>query len=182
MPSSEDKGVRGVIIVWCNRATSMPVPARLKQIADELYAYRNPPKDDAKSLQKWRAFVDSLPPGSIDGQVEIMAAVEHYFYARSQVANGEYSETNMKGMIYGYQLLKRAGLDPRHNKNNPTTPASELQQRWALLGATQGSSDLADDNRRRQREKRALVVPPNFRLPPNFTGALGGKSFDRVRY
>lgn len=111
-----------------------------------------------------------------------MAAVEHYFFARSQVANAEYSVMNMKAFILGYQLAKRLGIDMRHNKSKPTTAASSLQQTWALLGADQGAQDLAEVNSRRRKGGKASLAPPAFRLPPNFTGSFGGVQLDKVRY
>jgi len=182
MSESNDAKVRRVATVWCNRSSTLPIPSRLKEIAEQLYEYRNPPSGDKAMMAKWKAFVDLLPEGSVDDDPEVMAAVEHYFYARSQVATGEYSSLNMKAMVLGYQMLKRAGLDLRHNKNNPTTAPSKLQQQWALLGAAQGEGDLESANALRKENKQQAVQPPRFRLPPNFTGALGGRRLDTIKY
>ncbi|MEO8856312.1 MAG: hypothetical protein ABI343_04915 [Burkholderiaceae bacterium] len=182
MPSSIDDRVRSVATIWCGQPSSLPLGDRLAQIAGQLYRYRNPPTADPSAMTKWTAFFASLPKGSVDPDEEVMAAVEHYFYARSQVANGEYSAMNMKAMVLGYQLLKKAGVDLRHNKNNPTTVPSKLQQQWALTGVAQGTSDLSSGNSDRKRKNQPPLVPPAFRVPPNFTGSLGGTRLDTIKY
>lgn len=182
MSDSRDNEVRSIATVWCSQPTALSIPERLKEIAGQLYVYRNPPTDDVPAIRQWNAFAGSLPPGSVADSNEVMAAVEHYFYARSQVANGEYSATNMRAYVRGYQVAKRVGLDLRHNKSNPTTPPSKLQQHWALMGIDQGVIDLQTANAKRKALKQAPVSPPTFRMPPNFTGALGGKRLDAIRY
>lgn len=168
---SKDDAVRALATAWC--AVSFPgtVPEQLKQIASALYAIRNNKVDLAK-----------IPPSLLSDDEEVTAAVEHYFFARSQVANAEYSVMNMKAFILGYQLAKRLGIDMRHNSTKPTTAPSSLQQTWALLGADQGVQDLKLANAERNKGHKASLSPPTFRLPPNFTGTFGGMELDKVRY
>jgi hypothetical protein len=168
---SKDDEVRRLATAWCSVSFPGAVPEQLKQIAAALYAIRN----DKADLSK-------VPVTLLSKDKEVMAAVEHYFFARSQVATGEYSVMNMKAFIYGYQLAKRLGVDMRHNSKNPTTPPSPLQQAWALLGADQGGQDLEMENAKRKRESKALVTPPTVRLPPDFTGRFRGIRLDKVRY
>lgn len=183
MADSNDDKVRSIVTVWYNQPSTLPIPERLQEIARNLYWYRNPPKkEDKADMEKWTAFVDSLPRGSTDANPEVMAAVEHYFYARSKVATGYYSSKNMKAMIFGYQLLKKFGADLRHNEENPTTPPSKLQQHWALTGATLGTMDLDQANATRKKNKQPTVEPPTFRMHENFTGSLGGKRLDTIKY
>lgn len=171
---SKDEMVRRIATAWCAVPSSGSVPERLKRVASILYAIRNEQLSPSELAQ--------LSDDLLSEDDEVMAAVEHYFYARSQVANAEYSSANMKMFIVGYQLAKLAGIDMRHNKSKPTTPPSQLQQTWALLGADQGKQDLDAANACRAKGGKAIINAPTFRMPPNFTGSFGGVQMDKVRY
>lgn len=171
---SKDNLIRKIATAWCAVPSSGSVPERLKEVATILYAIRNDQLSSAELAQ--------LSGDLLSEDEEVMAVVEHYFYARSQVANAEYSSTNMKMFIIGYQLGKRAGIDMRHNKSNPTTPPSQLQQTWALLGADQGKQDLDAANACRVKGGKATLSAPTFRMPPDFTKSLGGIQLDKLRY
>jgi len=180
---SKDDAVRAIATAWCYMPSGLPAPERLAEIAAIFYLYRNPPTDEnSEEYRRWRTYFDNLPAGTLSADDEVVAAVEHYFFSRSQVARGEYSSANMSAFIHIYQLAKRTGLDLRHNKNNPTTAPSDLQQTWALLGAAQGKQDLATANEQAKAANKPQISPPIFRLPPNFTGSYGGKKLDQIKY
>lgn len=180
---SKDDEVRAIATAWCSMPSAASAPQRLTEIAATFYLYRNPPADQSsEEYRRWKAFFDILPPGALSDDGEVVAAVEHYFFARAQVANAEYSSANMSAYIHLYQLAKSTGIDLRHNKNNPTTPPSALQKTWALLGAADGKQDLAIANAQRKAANEKQISPPIFRLPPNFTGSYGGKRLDQIKY
>lgn len=170
-PPESDAEVRRITRAWLALGTSLSADEQLAAIKNALYAYRN------KQIEK-----KDLAPELVSDDPEVMAAVEHYFFARSQVASGEYSRANMKAMIIGYQIAKALGIDMRHNKANPTTPPSSLQRKWALAGTDQGDRDLQKSNAIRRANKQPVVEPPAFRLPPNFTGSYGSMRTDRFKY
>jgi hypothetical protein len=174
MADSKDDLGRKLVTVWCVQPTSLPANERLTEIASLLYAYRN----DRLTPEEIRR----LPKDAVSEDGEAMAAVEHYFYARSQVANAEYSAQNMKVFTNVYQWAKRAGLDLRHDKDKPTTQPSHLQKTWAMLGADQGKQDLEAWNLRRKKFGSKALSPPTLRLPPNFAGKYGKSRTDKVQY
>jgi hypothetical protein len=144
---------------------------KLDAIKNALYLYRN---------QETEA--GAIPPELLSGDAEVIAALEHYFYARHEVASGNYSTLNMKAMIIGYQLAKKIGVDMRHKEDNPMTKPSSLQKSWALLGAEDGEKDLVTENMKRDSAGMDPLSPPLFRLPPNFTGAYGNKRISDIKY
>jgi hypothetical protein len=181
--ASKDDEVRAIATTWCNMPSTLAPPERIGEIAAIFYVYRNPPADErSEEYRNWKAYFDHLPAGALSNDGEVVAAAEHYFFARSQVATGRYSSTNMSAYIHLYQLAKSTGLDLRHNKDNPTTPPSGLQKTWALLGVSDGKQDLATANEQRKAANQPQLSPPIFRLPPNFTGSYGGKRLDEIKY
>jgi hypothetical protein len=170
MPN-KDTDVQSLIQAWTRYGVELGPQKQLDTIKNALYAYRNGLMSEKE-----------LPATLVSPDGEVMAAVEHYFYARSEVCSAEYSLTNMKTMIVSYQVAKALGLDLRHNKNNPTSPPSELQKQWALRGADDGERDRLMENARRKTRGEPTLEPPLFRMPPNFTGAFKNIRLDKVMY
>lgn len=171
MKHPKDHAVDQLVKAWVKRGTDMGALDQLEAIKNALYAFRN-----------GQVNAKDLAPDLVSADAEVMAAVEHYFYARSQVCSGEYSLTSMKVMIVSYQLAKGLGFDLRHNESNPTTPPSDLQKNWALLGADQGERDRLRENSRRKVVKQPLIEAPVFRMPPNFIGAFKNVRLDKFKY
>src|SRR3982751_1728386 len=98
---SKDDEVRAIATAWCSMPSTLSAPDRLTEIAATFYIYRNPPADEtSEEYRRWRAYFDNLPPGTLSNDGEVVAAVEHYFFARSQVATGRYSSANMGAYIH----------------------------------------------------------------------------------
>ena len=171
MSSQKERSVSQTIDAWLKRVAHPPSLDALQEIKTALYMYRNNQLVEGQIAKSLTAQDD-----------EVMAAVEHYFFARSEVASGEYSENNMRVMIISYQLAKKMKLDMRHNANKPATPPSELQKRWALLGAAHGEKDRVRENAFRRKRNQSTIEPPLFRLPPNFTGSYQNARLDKFRY
>ncbi len=171
MSISKDQEVRLLVEKWLSKGGGLSIQERLEAIKTALYMYRNNLTKDGE-----------IPPELVSSDEEVVAALEHYFYARSEVASANYSAMNMKAMIHGYQLAKKIGFDLRHNKNNPTTKPSELQQKWALLGVDKGAQDLATINMQNKRSGKSSMEAPMFRMPPNFNDAYGKAQISKLKY
>lgn len=171
MTDERDRDVRMLVNGWLSKGKGLPMIDKLEAIKTALYLYRNNQTEDG-----------AIPAELLSDDDEVVAAVEHYFYARHEVASANYSALNMKAMIIGYQLAKTVGIDMRHKKENPTTKPSVLQKSWALLGAEDGEKDLATANAKRASAGKEKLSPPAFRMPPNFTGAYGDKRISNIKY
>ena len=137
-----------------------PDVAKIEECQEKFYNYRN------RNLP--------LPPTHVSSDPDVMIALEHYFYARSMVAKGEYSRINMEAMTRTYQAAKGLGFDLRHNPNQPTSPPSAFQRDWGVRGALDGEADLARENLKRKAAGQPAVEPPVFKMPPNFVKKFGG--------
>lgn len=141
--ATPDARVRELIRAWV--AQYGPNYGRL---ATYLYQVRNPGFNGSPPLSHW-------PEHLIGETDEINAAVEHYFLCRSLVGSGAQPAWQMRLQRDIYEMGKRAGITPRHNPDNPTTPPSALQRRFQDEGIADGERDLAASG-----DSAPLVAPP----------------------
>ncbi len=157
--SKKNMIVKTLVDKWLiKKGNGLTLVKRLEVIKKELYLYRN-----------GRTAGRTITRDLLSDDEEVMAALEHYFFARYHVAAANYSLNNMKVMILSYQLIKEHGPDVRHNKNIPTTPPSTFQKFWGERGADAGHRDLTARNLVNKSKGRPIEEPPLFRLPPTFT-------------
>ena len=177
MSEGKKAKVEAIIAKLDAKPISGTAPEKAQKIAWALYDFRNPPdeKDEARS-EKWKARIDAFfTEGTKSDDPEIMAAVEHYYYSRSQVGNARYSETNWRIYVSLYHYGKKMGLVPRHNPNNPVTPPSKLQLEMGILGIYKGRDELKELNESNKSDGKEALTPPAFRGPPNFSRSYQGK-------
>ena len=97
------------------------------RLRSDLYQVRNAGWNGNPPLSHW-------PPGLVDPDDEINAAVEHYFLCRCWVGTGAQPAWQMRKMSQVYNFGKAIGLTPRHNPNNPPTPNSGIQSHYQERG------------------------------------------------
>lgn len=135
---------------WIVYRGSINEPERYSQLARDLYQVRNPGGKNP-DINFW-------PANLIDSDVEIMAAIEHYFLCRNWVGNAIFPVWQVEAMRVTYDLAKLMGVAPRHNKNNPTTPITELQVQMQILGVKHGEKDLLKSGKKAPR----IAKPPKY--------------------
>ncbi len=96
MSISKDQEVRTIVEKWLSKGHRLPIHEKLEAIKTALYMYRNHLTAEGEIQQELMSLDE-----------EVMAAVEHYFYAISEVASANDSSMNMTAMILGYQLAKK---------------------------------------------------------------------------
>ena len=128
--------IRELIGLWAKYRTAVDGTVSYCQLKQDLYIVRNAGYNGNPPLTAW-------PPELIDSDDEVLAATEHYFLNRCWVGTGVQPAWQMRLMTAVYDAGKKAGITPRHNKDKPVTPPSDLQKKFQREGIADGEKDLA---------------------------------------